>query len=101
MRERKQLIQPLIENAIKHGIESKLEGGKITINGKLENNIVKILIDGLNPNEFWRIHRATIVNVRTILNAQRSFTGKYTIKFKDIKDYLIVSRAYSHLFKHM
>lgn len=70
-------------------------------NEYLIRKTIKELIDGLNPNEFWRIHRATIVNVRTILNAQRSFTGKYTVKFKDIKDYLIVSRAYSHLFKHM
>lgn len=70
-------------------------------NEYLIRKTIKKLIDGLNPNEFWRIHRATIVNVRTILNAQRSFTGKYIVKFKDIKDYLIVSRAYSHLFKHM
>lgn len=49
------MIQPLIENAIKHGIESKLEGGKITINGKLENNIVKILVEdsgiGISENK--------------------------------------------------
>lgn len=70
-------------------------------NEYLIRKTIKELIDGLNPNEFWRIHRATIVNVRTILNAERSFTGKYIVKFKDIKDYLIVSRTYSHLFKHM
>ncbi|OAB32959.1 sensor histidine kinase [Paenibacillus glacialis] len=34
------MLQPLIENAIIHGIENREEGGKITLSGKLENQCI-------------------------------------------------------------
>ena len=40
-------IQPLLENAIYHGIEHIRDGGTITINGRLEKDIITISI--LNP----------------------------------------------------
>ena len=36
------LLQPLVENAIKHGLEPKVEGGKIVISATRENNLLKI-----------------------------------------------------------
>lgn len=36
------LLQPLVENAIKHGLEPKVEGGKIVIRATEENNFLKI-----------------------------------------------------------
>jgi sensor histidine kinase YesM len=36
------LLQPLVENAIKHGLEPKVEGGEIVIRAAQENNILKI-----------------------------------------------------------
>ena len=36
------LLQPLVENAIKHGLEPKVEGGAIVIRATQENNILKI-----------------------------------------------------------
>jgi DNA-binding LytR/AlgR family response regulator len=62
---------------------------------------IKELEDALDPDQFWRVHRAAIVNVRTIHAVGRSLGGTYTITFMDIKDHLVVSRAYSHLFKQM
>lgn len=38
------LIQPLVENAIKHGLEPKIDGGEIWINGSIDGNILKIEI---------------------------------------------------------
>lgn len=55
----------------------------------------------LDPRQFWRVHRGTIVNASTIQRVKRSLTGAYTIAFKDIPDQLLASRAYSHLFKQM
>lgn len=38
------LLQPLIENAIKHGIEPKVEGGNITVNAKQEENMLHLSV---------------------------------------------------------
>lgn len=59
------------------------------------------LANELDPTQFWRIHRAAIVNAKTIQKVKRSFAGAYTVTFGDIQDRLPVSRAYSHLFKQM
>jgi DNA-binding LytR/AlgR family response regulator len=62
---------------------------------------IRELADELDPNQFWRIHRATIVNVKNIFKVERSLTGRYQIRFSDLREQLTVSRAYSHLFKTM
>lgn len=36
------LLQPLVENALKHGLEPKVEGGEIIIRAIEENNVLKI-----------------------------------------------------------
>jgi LytS/YehU family sensor histidine kinase len=36
------LLQPLVENAIKHGLEPSIEGGEISINVMEENNLIRI-----------------------------------------------------------
>ena len=43
------IIQPLVENAVKHGILKKPDGGKILISGNLQENkyIIKIQDDGI------------------------------------------------------
>lgn len=37
-------LQPLIENAIVHGLEQKIDGGKISITGDVEDNFVSIKV---------------------------------------------------------
>lgn len=56
---------------------------------------------GLDPNEFWQIHRSTIVNVNRIAATTRDVMGKTLLKLNDSKIELQVSRAYAHLFKQM
>jgi DNA-binding LytR/AlgR family response regulator len=55
----------------------------------------------LNPDEFWQIHRATIVNVNFIAGTKRDIMGHTLVKLKDVKAELQVSRGYAHLFKGM
>ena len=55
----------------------------------------------LDPSQFWRVHRAAIVNVKSILHVKHDHAGASIITFKDIPDQLPVSRAYTHLFKQM
>jgi len=62
---------------------------------------IKELANELDPNQFWRIHRAAIVNVGNIMKVSRSLTGRYVIRFQDLQEQLTVSRAYSSLFKAM
>jgi DNA-binding LytR/AlgR family response regulator len=59
------------------------------------------LQSGLDPDEFWQIHRSTIVNVNRIAATTRDVMGKTLLKLKDSKTELQVSRAYAHLFKQM
>ncbi len=55
----------------------------------------------LDPNEFWQIHRSTIVNINCVAATTRDVMGKTLLKLKDSKAELQVSRAYAHLFKQM
>ncbi len=63
---------------------------------------IKELENELDPEQFWRVHRAAIVNARAIhVVDHSSLSGGATVKFRDIPDQLAVSRAYAHLFKQM
>ncbi len=62
---------------------------------------IRELIDGLDPELFWQIHRSTLVNVNAISAVTRDFRGQAHVKIKGKDESLVVSRIYSHLFKQM
>jgi len=62
---------------------------------------IKELTQELDPQKFWQIHRATIVNVSRIEDVSRSLTGRGILKLKNRKESVTVSRQYLHLFKQM
>jgi len=62
---------------------------------------IKELADELDPQQFWRIHRGTIVNVHCIAQVSRSVTGRGVVRLKGRSESLAVSRQYIHLFKQM
>jgi DNA-binding LytR/AlgR family response regulator len=62
---------------------------------------IKELIDGLDTEQFWQIHRSTVVNVTAIEGVTRDFRGQAHVKIKGVNETLTVSRQYSHLFKQM
>jgi len=59
------------------------------------------LIEQLNPDAFWQVHRSTVVNVDRIAGTTRDVMGRTIVRIKDSKAELQVSRAYTHLFKQM
>lgn len=62
---------------------------------------IKELIDELDPNEFWQIHRSTLVNAKAIAGITRDMRGRQLVSVKGHPEKLEVSRSYTHLFKGM
>jgi len=62
---------------------------------------IKELIDSLDPERFWQIHRSTIVNAKAIEGVARDFRGQAEVRIKGRKELLSVSRPFSYLFKQM
>ncbi|MEI6738187.1 MAG: LytTR family DNA-binding domain-containing protein [Pseudomonadota bacterium] len=62
---------------------------------------IKELLVELDPNRFWQIHRATIVNTRAIAGVVRGLRDQADLKLKGRNETLTVSRNYTHLFKQM
>ena len=62
---------------------------------------IKELIDELDPDEFWQIHRATVVRVDAIEQVSRNFRGHQIVHVKGRDEKLEVSRTFHHLFKQM
>lgn len=62
---------------------------------------IKELVDELDPERFWQIHRSTIVNAAEITGAVRDLRGRLMLTLKSREDKIEVSRSYTHLFKQM
>jgi DNA-binding LytR/AlgR family response regulator len=62
---------------------------------------IKELLEELDPAKFWQVHRATIVNVDAIAAVRRGLKDQAEIALRDHRETLIVSRAFTHLFRQM
>lgn len=62
---------------------------------------IKELVDELDPQQFWQIHRSTLVNVKAIDGVTRDFRGRQIVGVKGHSEKLEVSRSYLGLFKGM
>ncbi len=62
---------------------------------------IKELLDELDPDRFWQVHRATIVNVEAIASVRRGLKDQAEIALKGHRETLLVSRNFTHLFKQM
>ncbi|MES2130168.1 MAG: LytTR family DNA-binding domain-containing protein [Pseudomonadota bacterium] len=62
---------------------------------------LKELADELDPNEFWRIHRSTLVRVDAIAEVTRDARGRQMLSVRGHPEQLEVSRGHSHLFQQM
>lgn len=62
---------------------------------------LKELVEELDAQQFWQIHRGTLVNVRAVAGVSRDFRGRLLVKLKERSDTLQVSDSYAHLFKQM
>ena len=62
---------------------------------------VRDLCEELDPDLFWQIHRATLVNVNAIDGVVRDMRGRHLVQIKGLTEKLEVSRSFVHLFKQM
>lgn len=61
-------IQPLVENAVKHGVCSREEGGTVTLHTHREDNVVVVKVQddgiGFNMNNLDKVEHVGLKNVR-------------------------------------
>ncbi len=62
---------------------------------------IRELVEQLDPEAFWQVHRGTIVNARFITAARHDESGRVLLGVRDRPERLTVSRAYAHLFRQM
>ncbi len=62
---------------------------------------LKDLLPQLDANQFWQVHRGTLVRATAIETVQRDESGKLSIGLRQRKERLAVSRLYAHLFRAM
>ena len=62
---------------------------------------LKELIEQLDPQEFWQVHRSTLVRATSIATVTRDEAGKQHLSLRGRPERLPVSRLYAHLFKAM
>ncbi len=59
------------------------------------------LLPRLDPQQFWQVHRGTVVRADAIATAVRDDSGKVALTLRGHGDKLVASRLYAHLFKAM
>ena len=59
------------------------------------------LVTELNPDRFWQVHRASIVNASAIRDLVRDARGHLLIRLRDSEEKIEVSRTYAYRFRQM
>jgi len=62
---------------------------------------IKELVAELDADDFWQIHRSTLVNARAIAGVTRDLRGRQLVAVRGHPEKLEVSRSYAGLFKGM
>jgi DNA-binding LytR/AlgR family response regulator len=77
----------------------------ITVATREGDSIIRMplreLLEQLDAEIFWQIHRGTVVNSAHIAHAKRDELGHLTLTLKGREDEIPVSRQFAHLFKQM
>jgi DNA-binding LytR/AlgR family response regulator len=62
---------------------------------------LKDLVDELDGDRFWQVHRGTIVNLHHVAGVLREDAERQFVLLKDRTERLTISRQFTHLFKQM
>ena len=86
------IIQPLLENAIYHGIEPRADGGTVSVRGKMQNHRVHLRVSNPLPPELpparRRGNRMALTNIRERL--ELAFHGRASLEVeKSAEEYCV------------
>jgi two-component system LytT family sensor kinase len=93
------LLQPLVENSIKHGLSPKIDGGSITIRSRLQQGMLLIQVEddgvGMSSPPAVAAQAASgrgigMVNVAERLHVLFGDDGKMTVQSRDGKGTLVM-----------
>jgi DNA-binding LytR/AlgR family response regulator len=62
---------------------------------------LKDLLDELDPDRFWQVHRSTVVNLDAVAGVLREDAERQYVLLKGRPEKLPISRQFTHLFKQM
>ncbi len=62
---------------------------------------LKELLEELDSQQFWQIHRSTVVNAMAVAGVSRDFRGHLMLRLKERSETLQISDSFSHRFKQM
>jgi DNA-binding LytR/AlgR family response regulator len=60
---------------------------------------IRDLLPQLDPQQFWQIHRSTIVNLAAVSSVTRDDAGRQKVHINGHPEVLEVSRSFAHLFR--
>lgn len=62
---------------------------------------LKDLLEDLDPDKFWQVHRSTVVNLDQVAGVLREDAERQFVLLKNRSERLPISRQFTHLFKQM
>jgi two-component system, LytTR family, sensor histidine kinase AlgZ len=94
------MLQPLLENAIYHGIEPRAEGGTVTISGEVSGKLVTIVVrNPLDPTPGIREgNRLALANIRerlSLMYGERALmkSGRFDLEYIVTLRFPLIERA--------
>jgi DNA-binding LytR/AlgR family response regulator len=62
---------------------------------------IKELLDALDPDDFWQIHRSVVVRADAIAHARRDLMGRITVQLHGRDEILKTSQSFAWRFRPM
>jgi len=62
---------------------------------------IRELLEELDPEQFWQIHRSTIVNIHAVAGVVRDLSGRQRVQFRNFPEKLEISRSFTSRFRQM
>ncbi len=89
-------LQPLVENAVYHGIEPSAQGGEVSVQGQVEGDLIQISITNPLPEHLTsqprRGNRLAVANVSERLGA--FFGARARVEIEDLEGFYVVKLAF-------
>lgn len=86
------ILQPLVENAIVHGISKSLSAQTISIETKIINNRLNILIqnDGTKLPENWELKKGVGLT-NTFARLEKTYQNDFSLEIKNLNDNSVIA----------